>query len=348
MKKTSPNIRTARGLFALALVVAVSALIAGGCGKDQKPLSRDNVESLLKKGIKPNEMGMVMVLEYHRVLDKESNYTRSIENFRKDLQTLYQKGYRLVTFHDLMAGKINVPAGTTPVVLSFDDSTESQIRYLKQGDKTVLDPNCALGIIQAFHKEHPDFGYTALFNYLPTLFEQPSYQKAKVDYLYENGFELGDHTITHPLLARATDEQVQKEVAVPIKNMRAVNPNVKVDILCLPNGSIPKNQALMYNGSYEGTTYHNKWALLVGSNPFYPVYHYKNPGKLVPRIQAMDYDAQDGSGADGSGYWLRYFDNHPEQRFISDGDSATICAPAYMETRLLANNLPHGVTYVGY
>ena len=104
----------------------------------------------------------------------------------------------------------------------------------------------------------------------------------------------------------------------------------------------------MYEGSFEGTAYHNKWALLVGSNPFYPSYHYRNPGKLVPRIQVMDYDPEDGSGASGSDYWLRYFDKHPELRFISDGDPTTISAPAYMEPRLLPDNLPAGVTFAGY
>lgn len=349
MNKKSPAAIPTRALLALALVVVICTLAIGGCSSgDAKSSSHENTEALLKKGIKPNEMGMVMVLEYHRIMDKEGNYARSIDNFKKDLETLYQKGYRLISFHDLMTGKIGVPAGTTPIVFSFDDSTESQIRYVKEGSQTVLDPTCGLGMMQAFQKKHPDFGYTALFNYLPSLFEQPKYAKEKVDYLQANGFELGDHTVTHPLLGQATDDQVQKEIAVPIKNMKSVNPNVQVDILCLPNGSVPKNQALMYDGSYEGTTYHNNWALLVGSNPFYPMYHYKNPGKLVPRVQVMDYDPLDGSGADGSGYWLRYFDKHPELRFISDGDATTVCAPAYMETRLLQDKLPKGVTFVGY
>jgi Polysaccharide deacetylase len=341
--------KTQKRICALFTVIAIASLAFAGCGGGGGTVSaQENLNEVLEKGIKPNEMGMVMVLEYHRIGETEGNYTRSIANFKKDLETLYEKKYRLITLRDLMEGKIGVPAGTTPVVLSFDDSTESQFRYIKKGGKTVIDPECAIGMLEAFHKKHSDFGYTGLINYLPAMFDQPDYKKKKVDYLYNNGFEFGDHTITHPLLSKLSDEEVQKEIAVPIKNMKSINPIVKVDILCLPHGSIPQNQALMYDGSYEGIKYHNRWSLLVGSNPFYPSYHYKNPGKLVPRIQVMDYNTQSGAGADGSGYWLKYFDRHPELRFISDGDSSTICAPAYMETRLIKDKLPAGITFIGY
>jgi peptidoglycan/xylan/chitin deacetylase (PgdA/CDA1 family) len=344
---------THRFTLTLSACLAASLLLVAcaGCGggtADAQADARAKVDSLLQKGVRPNEMGMVMVLEYHRVGERESDYTRSIDNFKKDLETLYQKGYRLVGFHDLMKGKIDVPAGTTPVVFSFDDSTESQIRYIKSGAKTVLDPECALGMMEAFHTKHPDFGYKALFNYLPALFDQPKYKKEKVDYLYNTGFEFGDHTVSHPSLAKVDDTTVQKEIAVPIQTMKSVNPKVSVDILCLPNGSIPKNQSLMYDGSYGGVTYHNNWALLVGANPMYPEYHYKNPGRLIPRIQVMDYNPVKGSGADGSDYWLRYFDKHPEVRFVSDGNPSTICAPAYMASRLLADRLPAGVQFLGY
>jgi Polysaccharide deacetylase len=342
--------RTIRAFCALAIAAAAAstAVLAAGCGGSVEPSTRENINKVLASDIKPNEMGMVMVLEYHRIQEKESDYTRSIENFKKDLETLYKKGYRLVTFHDLMAGKIDVPAGTTPVVFSFDDTTEGQFRYIKDGGKLVIDPDCAVGMMEAFYKKHKDFGYTALFNYLPPMFEQAKYIEQKVDYLQAHGFEFGNHTISHPSLGRVSDSQVVEEIAVPVKDMKEINPKVKVDILCLPHGSVPQNQDLMYEGEYEGTSYKNRWALLVGSNPFYPAYHYRNPGKLVPRIQVMDYDPEDGSGASGSDYWLRYFDRHPELRFISDGDPNTICAPAYMETRLLTDKLPDGVSFVGY
>jgi peptidoglycan/xylan/chitin deacetylase (PgdA/CDA1 family) len=337
-----------KGLCILVCAVLVCSP-AAGCGSDSgEAADVESVETLLEKGIKPNEMGMVMILEYHRIAPEEGSYTRSIENFKKDLQTLYDQNYRLVTLHDLMSGKADTPAGTTPVVFSFDDSTEGQFRYLKEGEKTVIDPECALGMMQEFSRQHPDFGYTALFNYLPSMFEQPKYESQKVEYLKENGFELGNHTDSHPSLGSLSDEEVQKEIALPVRNMREIDPEVKVDILCLPHGSVPENEALMYEGSYDGITYSNKWALLVGSNPFYPPYHYRNPERLLPRIQVMDYDPEDGSGTEGSEYWLRYFERNPELRYVSDGNPNTVCAPAYMRNRLSEGGLPSGVQFVGY
>ncbi|MBU1669880.1 MAG: polysaccharide deacetylase family protein [Actinobacteria bacterium] len=336
--------RVARILFAL---LAASSVALAGCGGARTTGAVD-VNKLLEQKIKPNEMGMVMIIEYHRVEDEESDYTRSIENFKKDMATFYEKGYRLIAFHDLLKGRIDVPAGTTPMVFSFDDSTQCQFNYVKKGDKTVIDPNCALGLMQAFYDQHKDFGYTAQFNLLPQMFDQEDYKKKKLDYLQTNGFEFGNHTVSHPSLGRQSDEAVQEEIATMAKDIKSVEPKATVDVLCLPNGSVPKNQALMYDGSFEGYKYHNNWALLVGSNPFYPVWHYRNPGTLVPRIQAMDYDPEDGSGAEGSVYWLRYFDRHPELRFVSDGDPTTICAPSYMEPRLTGDNIPSGVQFVGY
>jgi peptidoglycan/xylan/chitin deacetylase (PgdA/CDA1 family) len=344
MKKlalTNPSLK----LF-LLLVLLIPFL--AGCGGTQKAEARVDVNDLLKKGVRPNEMGMVMLLEYHRITQTEGSFQRSVENFKKDLETLYSKGYRLVSFSDMLSGHISVPAGMTPVVLTFDDSSLSQFKYDKQGAQLVIDPNSALGLMDAFHKKHPDFGYTALFNYLPELFDQPDYVTQKVTYLYKNGFQLGDHTVSHSSLAKLTDEQVQKEIAVPVTNMKQINPKVSVDILCLPFGIEPKNLELMYSGTYGGTTYKMNWSLLVGSNPMYMQYHYKNPGKLLPRVQAMDYNAKNGVGADGSYYWLDYFDRHPETRYISDGDPNSICAPAYMESRLLQDRLPKNATFVGY
>lgn len=361
--KRNPYLRRRKRLFILVLAIVAAIFIvviifAHGHSKGTAELSSFNVksgnthdvdiQSLLKKGIRPNELGMVMILEYHRIADKEGSFTRSIDNFRGDLETLYAKGYRLINYSDFLSGHINTPAGCTPVIFTFDDSTVSQFRYIEQDGKKVIDPNCAVGIMQAFYHKHPDFGFTAVFSYLPSLFEQQGMEKRKVQYLADHGFEFADHTVSHIPLGKLSDQDVQKEIGTSISIMRSIDPKVKVDTLCLPDGVMPKNHNLMFRGSYDGSTYNMKWVLLVGSNPMYPQYHYKSPGAELPRVQVMDFDPRTGKGADGSGYWLAYFDRHPELRFVSDGDPLTICAPDYMATRVVNSKLPKGVHFVGY
>ncbi len=339
-------------LGALCTLLILTLCAAAGCttnpegvGKSSSPPSLDKV---LKEGIKPNELGMVMIVEYHWFGENESEYTRSYENFKKDLSTLYRKGYRLVKFTDLVSGRIDLPAGTTPILLSFDDSTESQFRYIQEGSNIRIDPQCAIGIMKEFYKKYPDFGFTGLFNILPSLFEQPEYYKKKIKYLKENGFEFGNHTEHHYALAKISEEEIKKEIARPIERMKKIDSALRFVTLCLPYNSIPENTSILFKGSYGKTRYSYKYVIGTGGSPFYPVYHYKNPGKILPRVLAVDYDPEDGSGYKGLDYWIRYFDEHPELRFISDGDPNTISAPAYMRYRLDTSRLPRGVKFLGY
>ena len=117
--------------------------------------------------LRPNEVGRVMVLEYHKVDYPEERWTRTPENFRRDLETLYARGYRLQSLNDLLDGKITVPAGFSPVILTFDDSSPGQFRYVEQGGTLVVDPKCAVGVLEAFIAEKPDFGRGATFFVLP-------------------------------------------------------------------------------------------------------------------------------------------------------------------------------------
>ena len=49
-----------------------------------------------------NELGRIMILEYHRIDYPEGRWTRTPENFRRDLETLYARGYRLVNLNALL------------------------------------------------------------------------------------------------------------------------------------------------------------------------------------------------------------------------------------------------------
>ena len=54
-----------------------------------------------------------MVLEWHVIGEKEGRWARTYENFRKDLETLYERGYRLVSLRDVLNNNISTEAGFT-------------------------------------------------------------------------------------------------------------------------------------------------------------------------------------------------------------------------------------------
>ena len=74
-----------------------------------------------------------MILEYHKIDYPESRWTRTPENFRNDLQRFYEKGYQLIRLGDFLENRIRVGKGKTPLILTFDDSSPGQLRFLPDG-----------------------------------------------------------------------------------------------------------------------------------------------------------------------------------------------------------------------
>ena len=112
----------------------------------------------------PNELGEILVLEYHRLGEKEGEFVRRAENFRKDLETLYQRGYRPITMRQLLDGDVDLPAGTTPVVFTIDDSSLGQFYYREDGS---IDPATMMGMWQAFAEASPGWKHGARLVYSP-------------------------------------------------------------------------------------------------------------------------------------------------------------------------------------
>ena len=77
-----------------------------------------------------NELGAIMILEYHRIGDPERRWTRTPAGLRRDLELLWENGYRPISLGALIAGSIALPAGSSPVVVTFDDSSPGQFRYI--------------------------------------------------------------------------------------------------------------------------------------------------------------------------------------------------------------------------
>ena len=212
----------------------------------------------------PNEHGRIPILEYHLVADKESRWGRSAEHFRRDLQILYDRGYRPITVSQLVDKRIDIPAGTSPVVFTFDDASPSQFRYIEKNGELEIDPNSAVGIWLDFSKKHADWGKRATFCLLSgaaaghAFFgdkgiegQKSAWRFKKVKFLADQGFELCGHTLWHANLAKYSDAVVQEQIARGVLAIDSAVAGYRVRTFALPLGIWPKNRGLASNGKWH-------------------------------------------------------------------------------------------------
>jgi peptidoglycan/xylan/chitin deacetylase (PgdA/CDA1 family) len=303
-------------LLVLSLILTAALLFVSFAGAGELP---------------PNELGRIMILEYHKIDYPEASWTRTPENFRRDLETLYAKGYRLISLGDLLDRRITQPAGTTPVVLTFDDSSPGQFRYLEHNGTLEIDPKSAVGILETFTREHPDFGHGATFYVLPGanppnhLFNQPAYEGKKLQYLVSHGYEIGNHTLWHANLAKFQEATVRAQVAEAQVWIQRSVPDYRTRTLALPFGSYPADVSWVLHGSAKGTSYSHDAVLMVAGGAAPSPYSRAFDPVRLPRIQAVERELT---------YWLTYFDKHPGERFVSDGDPNAITVPTTRSDQL--------------
>jgi hypothetical protein len=215
-------------------------------------------------GPAPGRLGRVPILEYHLVADRDSRWGRSREGFRRDLQLLYDRGYRPVTVAQLVDGTIDLAPGLSPVVFTFDDASPSQFRYLEKDGRLEVDPTSAVGIWLDFAQAHPDWGTRATFCLLPAAAaghaffgergiegQKTAWRFAKLRFLAERGFELCAHTLWHANLAKQSDAGVQEQIARSVMAIDSAVPGYRVRTFALPLGIWPKNRDLARAGSWR-------------------------------------------------------------------------------------------------
>ncbi|WP_254189177.1 polysaccharide deacetylase family protein [Nocardia noduli] len=325
-------VRTVPGIRPILMSLLVAAV--AGCATAPTPESapEQQVSTTVAEptptfvdpaGVAANELGAVPILMYHQVsANPAGEYDQTPEEFRAELDRLYREGYRPVTAADYISGRIDIPAGTHPVVLTFDDSTVSQFAFTPDGRPT---PECAIGILEEFGASRPDFGPTATLyvNDDPFTLGAPA-----LTWLAAHGYEIGAHTAGHAALARLDGDGVQRELA---ENVRAIEVSgVRVRTMALPFGLAPADRSLARQGSWAGTSYSFEAVMLVGAGPAPSPFGPVDP-IAVPRIRSgrgeVDFD---------SAYWLDRLAETPERRYTSDGDPARISFPTARAGELAA------------
>jgi peptidoglycan/xylan/chitin deacetylase (PgdA/CDA1 family) len=281
------------------------------------------------KAIGANEMGQVLVLMYHLIDTPEAEWTRTPDNFRKDIALLKSEGFYPINIRDLASGNIDIPAGKSPVVLTFDDSSPGQYRILDDG---TLDPDCAVGILQAAVKAGdwaPRASFFCLLDVVPkerVLFGQPDSQQEKLRNLVEWGYEVGSHTVTHLDLKTASTAEATKQLAESQATLeRLIGGGYVVSSLSVPFGDYPANDSLIASGSYDDTKYAYTAAVSLGATPSASPFSRDFNPLHIPRIRGSANYITDA---------IANFNKHPELRYISDGDPTTVSAPADLAPEL--------------
>lgn len=282
-----------------------------------------------------NELGKVPIMMYHGIVDiasDETEYTggnvdrdgyhRTVEAFRRDLEFYYQQGYRMISLDDYIDGEIDVELGKSPIILTFDDGNENNFKVLGEKDgKLILDPNCAVSVLEEFKKKYPDYGVTATFFVNEGLFQQEKYNEKILKWLVEHGYDVGNHTMTHPDFTKIGTEQAYEEVGGIYAILDGIIPDAYVSIVALPFGSpyqvTHNNYSAILGGIYQGKKYYSKAALRVGWEAESSCFDRDFDASFLKRIRA--YDNLGGDFDIEMNFRLL-----EESRYVSDGDRDTI------------------------
>jgi len=256
-----------------------------------------------------DELGAVPVLMYHQlVAHPAGDYDQTPAQFRIEL-----------TAGALADRRVDLPAGTSPMVLTFDDSTLSQYAELPDGR---VAPNCAVGILLSVARAYGELRPVASFYVNAHPFGG---RAAALRTLAHLGMELGDHTATHANLGRLDAGGVQRELARGQVVITSAVRGATVSTMALPYGVLPRHRALAHAGASAGTSYEFRGVLLVGAGPAGSPYAKGFAPEALPRMRS---GLRTGDQRFTSTYWLRRLFTGAPRPYVSDGDPGRISFPA--------------------
>jgi peptidoglycan/xylan/chitin deacetylase (PgdA/CDA1 family) len=332
-----PQRRLKAAMATLSLVMIAACAPDASRGEAPAPNAVDLSESTSNtaptslrpdpRAVRANELGEVPVLMYHRIVDHpESEYERSPQQFRAELERLVAEDYVPVTVADFAMGHIDIPAGKHPVVLTFDDGDPSQLSLGPDGRPT---PNSGVGVLLDVAAAHPGFRPVGSLYVNAAPFGAVGGAQA-LAWLWKNGFDIGNHTFSHASLGDASADEVQREIAHGDQAIQQALPGYRVTSIALPFGASPQPQELAMRGAADGVTYDYRGVLLVGAGPAPSPYCTEFDPLNIPRIRSQDATGEDARY--GSTAWLDELAATPGRRYTSDGDVNRIAYPADIGT----------------
>ncbi len=302
---------------------------------EEESEEEDREELVDPASVSANELGQVMVLMYHHINEPEDTWVRTPDNFRRDLKELYDRGFRPVSLVDYATGNMEVEPGYKPVVFTFDDGRQNNFNMMENSDgEWEIDPDSAVGILVDFHEEHPDFPLEATFFINGgTPFGQEDLVEYKLNFIVDQGMDIGNHSYTHANFNDLTAEELQYQLGRLNNMVLEYLPDYEVNSLALPFGSRPQSEELMkylHQGEYDGIDYENIAILEVGWDPYLSPFHQDFDPLKIRRVRASEMDV-DGVGMYD---WIGHFESGARTPYISDGSRETISYPEELEDRL--------------
>lgn len=361
------------GLAPFLLLTLAATFTAAGChGRTRQAAAPPGVPPaavappLDLSKVQPNESGQVPVLEYHNLVhtQKMGSYEYPAAEFRRDMEWLYAHDYRPVSLSDYAQGRMDCPAGMSPVILTFDDALVGQFSETAPGR---VSPDCAVGILEDMHARHPDWPLRAAFFVLTdqdpkmpkpftvphdhSLPDQDGFAQEKMAHLVQDGFEVGNHTLHHSLkMRRMSAAKAMAEFAGGVAGIRRYLPGYDVQTLAVPFGIFPRDRKTVISGESGGVRYRNIAVLDAG---WYPAPSPLSKGfkpYRIPRIIPGDERTKPGS-LNTIRYWLTRLETHRAEKFVSDGDPNTYTVIASAASALDGARLRRGAfrlrTYSG-
>lgn len=282
-----------------------------------------------------NELGHIPIMMYHGIVSISSDdtdyvggnvdkdgYNRTVQAFREDLEFYYENGYRMIRLQDYIDGNIEVELGKSPIILTFDDGNENNFKVLGEKDgELIIDPDCAVGVLEEFKVKYPDYGVTATFFVNSGLFGQEEYNEKILKWLVEHGYDIGNHTMSHVDFTNISVEETNQEVGGLYSLLEHIIPDGYVSIIALPFGSPYKKTHDNYNtiidSNYNGVSYHTVGALRVGWEAEVSCFDKEFDAFFLKRIRAYDNHGKEFDIEMN----FRLLESN---RYISDGDKNTI------------------------
>lgn len=306
-------------------------------------------EKLAGDGI--NELGKVPIMMYHGIREKTSSstgtvggnvdkdgYNRTPSAFREDLEYYYEHGYRMIRLEDYINGKVDVEYSKSPIILTFDDGNEDNIRVtgLDENGNIIIDKNSAVGILEEFKKNHPDANVTATFFVNAGMFNQSEYNEKILKWMVENNYDIGNHTQTHLDIKKSSADKVQKEIVYVYEELEKIIPGKYVKIIALPFGSpyskTHDNFKYVLSSTYNDKTYETEAALRVGWEPEVSCFDKDFDKTFLKRCRAYDNN--------GKEFDIKMvFDMLEKNRYISDGEPNIITIKESDKTKLNETNM---------